>query len=159
RDQGVRGQPPHRGPRSRGHAQHHSRGGLAQGEGGGEVMEDAGFRRYFLRGPLRAALCDADLRVRAASNELADACRAAAAELIGRPLFDVLPPAPGEEPHRGPAQIGWVALLPSGERLRVTALRDGELVHAVAERLEGAATAAPLVAFGRELVSLYREDD
>jgi PAS domain S-box-containing protein len=123
------------------------------------LRADEAFRRFFLRGPLRAALCDAELRVRAASNELADLCRCAAAELVGRPLLEVLPLAPGEEPQRGPAQISWVALLPGGERLRVTAARDGELMHAVAERLEGAATTAPLVAFGRELVSLYREED
>jgi PAS domain S-box-containing protein len=120
---------------------------------------DEAFRRFFLRGPHLSALCDGELRVCAASNELATLLLVPAAELIGHPLLQVLPPAPGEQPQRGATGLYYVAQLPSGERLRVRASRDGELVHALAERDEGAPGPSPLVAFGRELATLYREED
>ncbi len=123
---------------------------------------DEGFRRFFLRGPHLAALCDADLRVRVASNELAAVCGCAAAELVGRSLLQALPPARGQEPHKGAAAIAYLAELPSGQRLSVRASRDGELVHASAEKVAAEAAplgTSPLLEFGRELSSLFREED
>ena len=122
-------------------------------------MLDEEFRRFFLRGPHLSALCDGELRVRAVSNELAALSRAPAAELIGRPLFEVLPPSPGEEPQRRGTSLTWVAQLAGGERLLVRADHDGELVHASADREPDASAPSPLVAFGRELAALYREED
>ena len=122
-------------------------------------MIDEAFRRFFLRGPHLAALCDAELRVRAVSNELAAISRSPAAELIGRPLFEVLPPLPGEEPQRRGESLSWVAQLASGERLHARCDRDGELVHATAHLEADASAPSPLVAFGRELAALYREED
>src|SRR5205085_7989439 len=86
---------------------------------GSPVIDDELFRRFFLRGPHCSALCDADLRVRAASNELAELCKVSAAELVGRSLLHALPPAPGEEPQRGAMTISYLSQLGSGERLRV----------------------------------------
>ena len=120
---------------------------------------DEVFRRHFLRGPHLSLVCDADLFVCAASNELAALCGCQPAELVGRPLLFALPPAAGVELQRSASQLGYLSLLPSGVRLRVRAVLDGEFTLVAAE-LEGQGQeASPLLAFGRELAALYREED
>ncbi len=125
-----------------------------------EPSLDEVFRRYFLRGPVCALVCDSDLTVRAASNELAELCGCQPAELVGRALLFALPPEAGEELSRTAHKLAYAAVLPSGLRLRVKAARDGELFLVAAERAgEALPASSPLLAFGRELAALYREED